>query len=194
MNIAQSACDSVSSSSCPLPQATDCILIIDQVDRQIRLLNQSIEEVEAFTASTSHPDSQPRRILSYAVTGRWLRPQIGPSLQPLDNQFSTHESQTIELSIPNRAHGKTSVTSIRKIKKGKKRKNVHGQRVLQQPGTSTAVDVVVHEPDPNEPRYCYCNNVSYGAVRVVSVSVFLKLRVYCRWYNVKTPQNVHMIG
>lgn len=66
--------------------------------------------------------------------------------------------------------------------------------MLQQPGTLMAGEVVVHEPDPNEPRYCYCNNVSYGAVRVVPCSLFLNLTMYYRWCNVKTPQNVHTIG
>ena len=148
------------------------MLITNQVDRQIRFLDQSIEEVEAAIVSASHPDYQPKRILSYAVTGRWLRPQIEPPLQPSDNQSSAHELQTVGFSVPVRPRGKTST---RKTRKGKK-KTTHGQRMLQRPETSTTGDVVIHEPDPNEPRYCYCNNVSYGAVRVVCV--FCVSKVY----------------
>jgi hypothetical protein len=143
--------------------------MINQVDRQIRLLDQSLEEIEAVIASASHPDSQPRRILSCAITGRWLRPQIEPPPQSSDSQSSTHELQTAVFPVPDKPHGKTNTASTRKIRKGKKRKSVHDQRVLQQPGTSVVGDAVIHEPDPNEPRYCYCNNVSYGAVRVPSV-------------------------
>jgi len=136
----------------------------DSVDRQIRLLDQSIEEVETIIASTSHPDSQPRRILSYMVTGRWLRPQIEPLPQPSDHVSGTQEPPTIELPMPDRSRGKTNTVSLRKNRKGKKRKNVHGQRALLPPETSTAGGVPVNAQDPNEPRYCYCNNVSYGAM------------------------------
>jgi len=159
----------------------------DQVDRQIRLLDQSIEEVETMIALASHPDSQPRRILSYAVTGRWLRPQIEPLPQPSDQLSGTHEPPTIEFPVLDRSRGGTGTTSVRRTKKGKKRKNVHGQHTLQPPEILTVGDVVVHTPDPNEPRYCYCNNVSYGAVWVVSLSsTSLKLTTCHRWYNVKT--------
>ena len=142
----------------------------NQVDRQIRLLDQSIEEVETIIALASHPDSQPRRILSYTVTGRWLRPQIEPLPQPSDRLSGTHEPPTIEFPVSDRSHGRAETTTVRRTKKGKKRKNVHGQHASQPPEISAVGDVAVHTPDPNEPRYCYCNNVSYGAVRVVSLS------------------------
>ena len=168
---------------------------MNQVDRQIRLLDQSIEEVESMIASASHPDSQPRRILSYTVTGRWLRPQIEPLPQPSDRLSSAHEPPTIGFPVLDRSRGRTEIISARRTKKGKKRKNVHGQHTLQAPEISTAGDVAVHMPDPNELRYCYCNNVSYGAVRAASLSfAFLKLTVCCRWCNVKMVQNVHSIG
>lgn len=150
------------------------MLTTNQVDRQIHLLDQSIEEVEAVIASAIHPVSQPRRILSHSVTGRWLRPQIEPPLPPFDNQSNTHELQSVGFSAPDGPREKTNTTSIRKPRKGKKRKGTHSQRTLQQPETSAAGDVVIHEPDPNEPRYCYCNNVSYGAVRVISLFLISK--------------------
>jgi len=168
--------------------------IVSQVDRQIRFLDQSIEEAETTIALASHPDSQPRRILSYAVTGRWLRPQIEP-LQSTDQLSGTHEPPTIGFPAEVRSRGKTNATSLRKNRKGKKKKSAHGQRVLQPPEIPTAGDVLVHTSDPNEPRYCYCDNVSYGAVRVFSLpSAFLKLITHRRWCNVKTAQDVHMIG
>jgi hypothetical protein len=146
-------------------------------------------------ALASHPDSQPRRILSYNVTGRWLRPPLEPLPQLSDNRSSTHEPQMVGPFVPDQSHGKANGTLTRKNGKGKKRKSIPGQRMLQRPGTSTAGDAVVHESDPNEPRYCYCNNVSYGAVRVVPVcSPYLKLTTYRRWCNVKIPQSVHAIG
>ena len=196
VNIAQSACDSVglTTSFHPPPQVADWMSTMNQIDRQIRLLDQSVEEVEAVIASASHPDAQPRRILSYAVTGRWLRPQIEPPPQLSDNHSSTHELQTAGFPIPERPRWKTSTASTRKTRKGKKRKSVHGQRMLQKPETSAAGDGVLHESDPNEPRYCYCNNVSYGAVRVVSVVRVSNAYDVFRWCNVKTPQNVHTIG
>lgn len=83
---------------------------------------------------------------------------------------------------------KINTTPIRKGKKGKKKRNVPGQHTLQQSDPSAIRDVVVHESDPNEPRYCYCNNVSYGAVRVVfPCFVFPMLTACLRWSNVKTP-------
>jgi hypothetical protein len=120
-------------------------------------------------ALASGPESQPRRILSYTVTGRWLRPQIEPLPQPSDHLSGTHEPPTAGFLMPDRSRGKTNTTSVRRTRKGKKRGDVHGQRVLQPPEVSTVGDVLVHTPDPNEPRYCYCKNVSYGAVRVVSL-------------------------
>ncbi|KAF9792322.1 hypothetical protein BJ322DRAFT_34018 [Thelephora terrestris] len=138
--------------------------VYDSVDRQIRLLDQSIEEVEAAIALASHPDSQPRRILSYTVTGRWLRPQIEPPPLSSDKQSSSHELPPVGSSIQDQSRVKVNTTPIRKGKKGKKRKNALGPRTLQRSNPSTVGDVVLHEPDPNEPRYCYCNNVSYGAM------------------------------
>ena len=167
---------------------------MNQVDRQIRLLDQSIEEVEAAIALASHPDSQPRRILSYTVTGRWLRPQIEPPPLPPDNQPSSYEPPLVGSSTQDQSLVRVNTTPTRKGKKGKKKKNFPGQRTLQQSDPSTIGDVV-HESDPNEPRYCYCNNVSYGAVRVVFLCfIFLMLTTCLRWSNVKTPQNVHAIG
>lgn len=167
----------------------------NKVDRQICLLDQSIEEVETAIALASHPDSQPRRILSYTVTGRWLRPQIEPLPQPSSHPSGIHEPPTIGFPMFDRSHGKTNTTPVRKTRKGKKRKNAHGQRALQPPEIPTVGDLLVHTPDPNEPRYCYCNNVSYGAVRIVPLPpAFLKLTTYRRWCNAKTVQNVHMIG
>src|ERR1700733_7503313 len=99
--------------------------MINQVERQIRLLDQSIEEVEAAITSASHPDYQPRRILSYAITGRWLRPQIEPLLQPSD---SVHDLQAIGLSLPGGSQGKTNTTSTRRTRRGKRRKGTHDQR------------------------------------------------------------------
>jgi len=154
-----------------------------------------MEEVETVIAFTSHPDSQPRRILSYTVTGRWLRPQIEPLPQPLDHQSGTREPPTIELPVPDRSRGKTNTTLLRKTRKGKRRKNVHGQRMLQPPEISTVGDGPAHASDPNEPRYCYCENVSYGAVRVVFLSsALLKFTSYRRWCNAKTARNVDTIG
>ncbi|KAF9653022.1 hypothetical protein BDM02DRAFT_3182990 [Thelephora ganbajun] len=134
----------------------------DSIDRQICLLDQSIEEVETIIVLASHPDPQSRRILSYTVTGRWLRPQTEPLSQPLDHLSGTHEPPTIELSITDRSHGRTNIASVQNNRKGKKKKkNVHGQRVSQKPEISTVGDASVR---PNEPLYCYCNNVSYGAM------------------------------
>lgn len=169
--------------------------ISNQVDRQIRLLDQSIEEVEATITLASRPDSQPRRILSHAVTGRWLRPQIEPPPQPLDQPPSAHELPINGFSAPDRSRGKTNATSLRKNKKGKKKKHTYGQGVLQPPGIPTAGDALTHTPDPNEPRYCYCDNVSYGAVRVIYLPSFpSELIADCRWCNVKTARGVHTTG
>lgn len=123
-----------------------------------------MEEVEAVIALASQPDSQQRRILSYTVTGRWLRPQIEPAPQLPENQSITHELSTVGFSTVDQSYGMPSTTPTRKTRKVKKRKDTHCRRVSQQPD-STAGGDVVHESDPNEPRYCYCNNVSYGAVR-----------------------------
>jgi hypothetical protein len=153
-----------------------------------------MEEIETNIALANHPDSQPRRILSYAVTGRWLRPQIEP-LQSTDQLSGTHEPPAIGFPAPDRSRGKTNTTPLRKNRKSKKKKNPHGQRVPQPPEIPTAGDTLVHASDPNEPRYCYCDNVSYGAVRVFyPSSAFLKLITYRRWCNVKTAQDVHTIG
>lgn len=143
---------------------------------------------------SGHPNSQQRRILSYTVTSRWLRPQIEPPSQPSDNQPDGHELPPVGSPVQDRPHG--NAHPVRKIRKGKKKKSLFSQRISQQADALAAGDAVAHESDPNEPRYCYCNNVSYGAVRVVHPSsVFLSLRTTrLRWFNAKIPQNVHAIG
>lgn len=148
-----------------------------------------------MVALANHPDSQPRRILSHAVTGRWLRPQIEPPPQPSDHPSGTHESPVIGLPVLDGSQGKASTTSVRRTKKGKKRRNLHDKHVLRSPDASTIGDIVAPITDPNEPRYCRCRNVSYGDVRTISPSsAFLRLTTHRRWCNVRTVRNANTIG
>jgi len=94
-------------------------------------------------------------------------------LSPMDSLRDHHFSR-----------GRTETTSVRITDKDEGRENVHGQHTLQPPEISAVGDAAVHT-DSTEPRYCYCNTASQGAVRVVSLSsAFLKLTTYRRWYNV----------
>jgi hypothetical protein len=165
-----------------------CILTFVQVDRHVRLLDQAIREQEARVP----PELRPRS--SFSIIAPIQQSPGGPSYpNPIPNVGSgldalvaaAQQGAEVEL-LP----GAAEKSSSRSHRKGHRRKVSESAR--QKAGE--APDVASGDPniptsagalanlsdvpggvpefvltdmpiDPHEPRYCYCNQVSWGEVR-----------------------------
>lgn len=165
-----------------------------QVDRHIRLLDQAIKEQETSISLGIRPGTHLAPILlPDLVVPRWARPtriehSPTPSLSP--------EPTTVPLPTEELPGG-----SVRPGRGRKARKKPELQpetppppleEVLNIPTTRTTRSVKLKIPaqadvkgsqvagDSNEPRYCYCNQVSFGTVRSVSLDLpWMKLKRSC---------------
>ncbi|KAG2366766.1 hypothetical protein BDR07DRAFT_1395063 [Suillus spraguei] len=142
----------------------------ETVDRHIRLLDQAIKEQEASISLGIRPGTHLAPILlPDLVVPRWVRPtrmerSPTPSLSPAISTVLPHET-TEELSIESARPGKG--------RKARKKPEPESEtppplpeEVLKIPTNRTTRSVKLKIPaqaqaDPNEPRYCYCNQVSY---------------------------------
>ncbi|KAG1904030.1 uncharacterized protein F5891DRAFT_946500 [Suillus fuscotomentosus] len=142
----------------------------ETVDRHIRLLDQAIKEQEASISLGIRPGTHLAPILlPDLVVPRWVRPtrmerSPTPSLSPELSTILLQES-TEELSTESARPGRG-----RKARKKPEPKSETPpplpEEVLKIPATRTTRSVKLKIPaqaqaDPNEPRYCYCNQVSY---------------------------------
>ncbi|KAG1879421.1 hypothetical protein C8R48DRAFT_685612 [Suillus tomentosus] len=148
----------------------------ETVDRHIRLLDQAIKEQEASISLGIRPGTHLAPILlPDLVVPRWVRPtrmerSPTPSLSPELSTILLQES-TEELSTESARPGRG--------RKARKKPEPESdtppplpEEVLKIPATRTTRSVKLKIPaqaqaDPNEPRYCYCNQVSYETVRSV---------------------------
>ncbi|KAG2348605.1 hypothetical protein BDR05DRAFT_987106 [Suillus weaverae] len=143
----------------------------ETVDRHIRLLDQAIKEQEASISLGIRPGTHLAPILlPDLVVPRWVRPtrierSPTPSLSPELSAILLPQESTEELSIDSGRPGRG--------RKARKKPEPESEtppplpeEVLKIPATRTTRSVKLKIPaqaqaDPNEPRYCYCNQVSY---------------------------------
>ncbi|KAF8558431.1 hypothetical protein OG21DRAFT_1504175 [Imleria badia] len=157
----------------------------ETVDRHIRLLDQAIKEQEASISLGVRPGTHLAPILlPDLVVPRWARPSRVehspvPSLSP---EPGPHDEEPPILDLP-----PPQIPSPKAPKKGKKgtAKPEHeetqspavvgGEEAAMTPRTHRAsvrltipAQPLTAEPsvpaDPNEDRYCYCNQVSFGTM------------------------------
>jgi hypothetical protein len=187
VNVAQSAYDSVRD-HLPKPSVYNSN-IIDQADRQIRLLDFAIKEQETCIKFGPRPGTH-LPIFSDAVVGRWVRPpreaeSLEQALSDVNGvvQVTTDGDGVPNLGVvaPDSTDRKLITTVIRRGKKHKKKRKSSNTSVPQEniltvtlPPLSSIVLPAGDMPvDPHEPRYCYCNQVSFGEV------CFLSILSYC---------------
>lgn len=186
VNIAQTAYETVS-----VPSRCACVPThpnTRQVDRQMRLLDQAIKEQEAAISLGVRPGTHLAPILlPDLIVPRWARPprvehSPVPSLSPEPGLYA-EEPPALEFPPP-------QVPSPKAPKKGKKvtaHKPAKPEKEEPLPPAAGAGEELamttrtrrtsvrltipaqpVVEPsvpaDPNETRYCYCNQVSFGTV------------------------------
>lgn len=143
----------------------------ETVDRHIRLLDQAIKEQEASISLGIRPGTHLAPILlPDLVVPRWVRPtrvehSPTPSLSPELSTITLPHESTEELSTESARPGRG--------RKARKKPEPESEtppplpeEVLKIPATRTTRSVKLKIPaqaqeDPNEPRYCYCNRVSY---------------------------------
>lgn len=165
-----------------------------KVDRHIRLLDQSIREQEMSLSFGLRQGTHPSLLPDLAAPSRWARATRSthspiPGLSEDEDItvpgiiISAGSEVTIGMATGNEAQRGPSAP--KKSKKGKKRrteKAVSEPEAIATPATATTsssrslrlkvppLSAVVQgdaAADPNEPKYCYCNRVSFGNVRLL---------------------------
>ncbi|KAH9998985.1 hypothetical protein BJV77DRAFT_978333 [Russula vinacea] len=163
--------------------------VYDSVDRHIRLLDQSIREQEMSLSFGLRQGTHPSLLPDLAAPSRWARATRSthspiPGLSEDEDItvpgiiISAGSEVTIGMATGNEAQRGPSAP--KKSKKGKKRrteKAVSEPEAIATPATATTsssrslrlkvppLSAVVQgdaAADPNEPKYCYCNRVSFG--------------------------------
>ncbi|KAG2149273.1 hypothetical protein DEU56DRAFT_781389 [Suillus clintonianus] len=144
----------------------------ETVDRHIRLLDQAIKEQEASISLGIRPGTHLAPILlPDLVVPRWARPtriehSPTPSLSPELSAISLPQEPAKELPAESARPGRG--------RKARKKPEPESEtppplpeEVLKIPPTRTTRSVKLTIPaqaDSNEPRYCYCNQVSYDTM------------------------------
>ena len=179
-------------STCPIqlappPQSVDAPPF--KIDRHIRLLDQSIREQEMSISFGLRQGTHPSLLPDLAAPSRWARatrathspiPGLSDDEDLTAPGISAGTEVTIGMATGNEANrGPTS--SSKKGKKSKKRKTDRAVVEAEvapgpSPPATQSVKIKVRPlssttqgdaaADPNEPKYCYCNRVSYGNVRL----------------------------
>lgn len=154
-----------------------------QVDRHIRLLDQAIKEQEA-AMSLSLPGSRPAPILPDLVVSRWGRPSRA-TLSPISDE--PEELDFMDGPNPDADSGgaATGDTGNVRAQRGGNRKGRVGRgkpRKAEGEATEGLKSLRITLPpaqtampsagaDPAE-RYCYCDGISFGEVRLPVQSIF----------------------
>ncbi|KAI0303430.1 hypothetical protein B0F90DRAFT_1710946 [Multifurca ochricompacta] len=156
----------------------------DSVDRHIRLLDQSIREQDMSISFGLRQGTHPSLLPDLAAPSRWARatrvthspiPGLSDDEDIMVPEISASSEVTIGMAMGGEAPRGTS--SWKKGKKSKKRKldktvseaegapmaaasSTRSLRLKVPPLTSALqADAIT---DPDEPKYCYCNRVSFG--------------------------------
>ncbi|KAG0706408.1 hypothetical protein DFH29DRAFT_996045 [Suillus ampliporus] len=150
----------------------------ETVDRHIRLLDQAIKEQEASISLGIRPGTHLAPILlPDLVVPRWARP----------TRIEHSPTPSLSLELPAVSLPQDSIEQIlAEARPGRGRKPRRkpetqsetslppSEEILRLPATRTTRSVKLKIPaqadpkgppipsDPNEPRYCYCNQVSFG--------------------------------
>jgi len=176
VNLAQASYDSVSELAlcrCAAVQSTF------KVDRHIRLLDQAIKEQETSIVLGIRSGTHPAPIvLPDIVVPRWARSSrvtLSPVPSHLSSDTPNHPSQEtgdgdMAPMIGIVSDGSTG-NQLRRKKGGGSRKwqkKDFEKQVLDPPRRTTRslkrTSSQPTPPDQDEPRYCYCNEVSFGEV------------------------------
>ena len=191
VGLAQAVYDSVRDKASVLARPLIAMPAFSKVDRHIRLLDQSIREQEMSVSFGLRQGTHPSLLPDLAAPSRWARatrvthsPIPGLSEDediPAAPAISAGSEVTIGMATATGSEPpRASSSSSKKSKKSKKRKT---DKVVSEaeatPGiiTSSTRSLRLKVPplnsvqgdaatDPNEPKYCYCNRVSFGNVRL----------------------------
>jgi hypothetical protein len=166
------------------------MLARSKVDRHIRLLDQSIREQEMSISFGLRQGTHPSLLPDLAAPSRWARATrvthspvpglsedddtlAGPTISA-GSEVTIGMATTMGSEVP-----RAPSSSFKKSKKSKKRKTdkaVSEAEATPVTTTSSTRSLRLKVPplnmvqgdaaaDPNEPKYCYCNRVSFGNVR-----------------------------
>ncbi|KAH9967903.1 hypothetical protein BC827DRAFT_1168995 [Russula dissimulans] len=161
----------------------------DSVDRHIRLLDQSIREQEMSISFGLRQGTHPSLLPDLAAPSRWARatrvthspiPGLSDDEDATAPGISAGSEVTIGMATTGNDTPRVS-SSSKKAKKSKKRKSDKGlseaeaaPAVAAGTTSSSSRSLKLKVPplnavtqgdaaaDPNEPKYCYCNRVSFG--------------------------------
>ncbi|KAF8270371.1 hypothetical protein EI94DRAFT_1723065 [Lactarius quietus] len=148
----------------------------DSVDRHIRLLDQSIREQELAISFGLRQGTHPSLLPDLAAPSRWSRPTrathspipgLGDEEDVTAPKISASSDFTIGMATGSDApRGPPS-------KKGKKGKKKRSDKTVSEPEVTPGIVASssrglrlkvppLKATNPDEPKYCYCNNISFG--------------------------------
>lgn len=163
VNVAKTAYESVSHKSDFENKHSCCI---DQADRQIRFLDFAIQEQETSLTLGLRPGTNPLHTLCGTVVQRYIRPQVEGTADHFAQDdgipiLGVVDPDTTPNPIVKRKHRKSTGGGRRRVTA---RTASGALKVMIPPLVSFAGPPPEAEIDPNEPRYCYCHQVSFGEV------------------------------
>jgi hypothetical protein len=201
VNLAQAAYDSVRPP--PPPQHRSLYSYLSQVDRHIRLLDQSVKEHEASISLGVRPGTHLAPILlpELIVPGsRAARAVVHGPAAPApeddgggltlgmvggDEDDEVHPQRRGRATKKGRGRKKEDTVLILEAEqagsrnRSKNRNRSRGTvRSLRLNGPAPKEQI---PPPPDEERYCYCNQVSFGEVRGLFDNVFVPTIMFYRW-------------
>jgi hypothetical protein len=162
-------------------------------------LDQAIKEQEASISLGIRPGTHLAPILlPDLVVPRWARPtriehSPTPSLSPEHTTAPLPQGPTTEELPAESARPGRGRKARKKPEPQSETPPPAPEEVLKIPATRTTRSVKLKVPaqadlkgpqitgDPNEPRFCYCNQVSYGTVRsaALDLATWVKLKRSC---------------
>ncbi|KAJ6500333.1 hypothetical protein C8R45DRAFT_65029 [Mycena sanguinolenta] len=123
--------------------------VCESVDRSIRLIDQAIQEQEHLIALGARSGTHLAPILLPELTvPKWTKPTRVTVSPDLDGSYAGNQSTA---AAPTQRR--------RKGKRGRRKDTSPTEDVVPLPRPNPPV---IPNPDPNESRYCYCDQVSFG--------------------------------
>ncbi|KAG5341995.1 hypothetical protein C0989_006144 [Termitomyces sp. Mn162] len=166
LNVAQAAYDSVCSMHPFLGQIHHDVLV-DKVDRHVRLLQQAIKDQEALITLGARPGHLEPGNLSELTVGRWVKPARA-TLSPIDGDDPDENFDGVQGAVtgddPSEAFRGLQISGSKKGRGRAKSTQQKSDEVSVPSTPPLTITLPAQVPPDQEEVYCYCKRGSFGEV------------------------------
>ncbi|KNZ79384.1 hypothetical protein J132_10350 [Termitomyces sp. J132] len=166
LNVAQAAYDSVCSMHPFLGQIHHDVLV-DKVDRHVRLLQQAIKDQEALITLGARPGHLEPGNLSELTVGRWVKPARA-TLSPIDGDDPDENFDGVQGAVtgddPSEAFRGLQISGSKKGRGRAKSTQQKSEEVSVPSTPPLTITLPAQVPPDQEEVYCYCKRGSFGEV------------------------------